>query len=107
MKTCVPGKILQRGSRLLQGLRNPAGHDTTSELPAGNGRTGAPVTASMSDGSYAVTRVEPWNTAYCIPPLIFSGDGYFLYLPHIKKEVTTMSEEILYTFENPEYRKTF
>ena len=46
--------------------RNPA--DTTSEPPAGNGRTGAPVTAPMSDGYQTVTRVEPWNTTFVSHP---------------------------------------
>ena len=61
-KTCVPGKILKRGCRLVQGSRNPAGDDTTSEPQGRNALTGAPVKASMSDGLAAVTRVEPWNT---------------------------------------------
>ena len=36
----------------------------------------------------------------------FQGWDIFI-LPPNKKEETVMSEENLYTFENPEYRKTF
>ena len=32
-----PRKDSQRGCHLVQGFRNPAGNDTTSELSAGNG----------------------------------------------------------------------
>ena len=61
---------------------------STIPLPSrvcGNATPGAPVNASMS-GSFQSNQggtVEYCN--YCIPPLIFSGDGYFLYLPHIKR----------------------
>jgi len=44
------GKIPREGAILLRGSRTPAAGDTTSEPPVGNGRTGAPVNASMSDG---------------------------------------------------------
>ena len=64
---------------MVQEACNPAGNDTTSELRVGNGLTGAPVIASMSDG-YAVTRVEPWNTIMYPTPDLFRG-GYFLCLP--------------------------
>ena len=51
MKTCVSGKIPREDAILVQGIRTPAGNDTTSEPPVGNVRTGAPVKASMSDGT--------------------------------------------------------
>ena len=60
---------------------NPAGDDTTSELRVGNGLSGAPVKASMSDG-YAVTRVEPWNTIM-YPTPDFSGAGIFYTFPQL------------------------
>lgn len=41
-------KDSQRGRHLVQGDRNPAGDDTTSELWGRNAPPGAPVTASMS-----------------------------------------------------------
>ena len=41
--------------------------DTTSEPWGRNAPPGAPVRASMSDGSIAVTRVEPWNTSVSHP----------------------------------------
>ena len=44
-------KDSQRGARLVRGLRNPAGADTTSEPWGRNSPPGAPVIASMSDGS--------------------------------------------------------
>ena len=37
---------------MVQGICNTAGIDTTSEPPVGNGRTGAPVKASMSGGFF-------------------------------------------------------
>ena len=49
-KTCIPGKIPREDVTLVQDARNTAPDDTTSELPVGNGRTGAPVTVPMSDG---------------------------------------------------------
>ena len=63
---------------MVKGICTPARIDTTSEPPVGNGRTGAPVTVSMSDGPMAVTRVEPWNTLYPTP--VLSGDG-IIFLP--------------------------
>ena len=56
---------------------------TTSEPPAGNSRTGAPVIAPMSGGGHTATRVEPWNT-FCIPPLIFQGWDFFISCPNSK-----------------------
>ena len=72
-------KDSQRGCRLVKGRRTPAETDTTSELQVGNGLPGAPVTVSMSGGHVP----QPgWNRGIlCIPPLIFSGCGYFLYPP--------------------------
>ena len=62
------------GARILLTAR----FDTTSELPVGNSRTGAPVTVPMSG---EVIRNQGGTVEYfCIPPLIFSGGGYFLYL---------------------------
>ena len=61
-------------------IRKPA--DTTSEPPGGNAGTGAPVKAPMSDGE---SRNQGGTVEYiCIPPLIFSGGGYFLYLPQYR-----------------------
>ena len=77
-KTCCFRRIPREAATLVQGSRNTAKTDTTSEPPGRNARTGAPVKASMSDG-YAVTRVEPWNTLYPTPDL--SGDGIFLLSP--------------------------
>ena len=45
-----PGKIPREDAILVQGGRNPAGNDTTSEPRGRNAPTGAPVKASMSDG---------------------------------------------------------
>ena len=50
-KTSVSGKIPREEFTLVQEFRTPAGNDTTSELPGGNSRTGAPVKASMSDSA--------------------------------------------------------
>ena len=61
MKTCGPGKIPREDAILVQGGRNPAGDDTTSELRGRNAPTGAPVKASMSGSACGATRVEPWN----------------------------------------------
>lgn len=52
MKTCRPGKILREGATLVQGFRNPARMDTTSELCGGNTATGAPVKAPMSGSDF-------------------------------------------------------
>ena len=43
-------KESQRGARLVQGFRSPAGEDTTSEPQGRNAPPGTPVKASMSDG---------------------------------------------------------
>ena len=80
MKTRRPGKILREGAILLQGFRNPAGVDTTSEPQAGNGPPGAPVNAPMSGSDFAATRVEPWND-FIIPPLFVQGVGFFIPSP--------------------------
>ena len=48
----LSGKIPRERAISVQGLCTPAAEDTTSELPVGNGRTGAPVIASMSDGHW-------------------------------------------------------
>ena len=61
-------------------IRNPA--DTTSEPLTGNGQTGAPVKAPMSDGE---SRNQGGTVEYfCIPPLIFRGWGIFYTLPNTK-----------------------
>ena len=83
MKTRRPGKILREGAILLQGFRNPAGVDTTSEPQAGNGPPGAPVNAPMSGSDFAATRVEPWNELL-IPPLYVQGVGIFYTFPEVK-----------------------
>ena len=72
--------------------------------------------------------MEPWNTFVSHPCFVRGWDYFFtfpnnpediryspltylisyrLYLVSITLEENIMSEEILYTFENPEYRKTF
>ena len=61
MKTRDPRKIPREGAALVKGICNTARIDTTSEPQGRNALPGAPVTASMS-GSFAATRVEPWNT---------------------------------------------
>ena len=81
MKTRGPGKIPREVAILVQGSRNPAGDDTTSEPRGRNAPTGAPVTVPMSGFPWEATRVEPWNTNICIPPLIHSGVGIFYTLP--------------------------
>ena len=73
------GKIPREDATLVQGIRNPAVTDTTSEPQIGNSLPGTPVKASMSDGNFAVTRVEPWNTFVSHP--CFSGVGIFYTLP--------------------------
>jgi len=60
-------------------LRTPAMRDTTSEPQVGNGLPGVPVTVPMS-GSASCN--QGGTVEYiCIPPLIFSGCGYFYTLP--------------------------
>ena len=60
--------------------RNPA--DTTSEPLTGNGQTGAPVKAPMSDG---LRRNQGGTVEYfCIPPLFRQGMGIFYALPKEK-----------------------
>ena len=64
---------------MVQGFCNPAEDDTTSELQGRNALPGAPVIVPMSDG---ICRNQGGTVEYCndcIPPLILSGDGYFLY----------------------------
>ena len=51
MKTRGPGKIPREDAILVQGSRNPAGDDTTSEPQGRNALPGAPVKASMSDSA--------------------------------------------------------
>ena len=66
----------------MQGVRNTAGDDTTSEPQGRNALTGAPVKASMS-GSYQSN--QGGTVEYvCIPPLIFQGVGIFYTSPQIK-----------------------
>ena len=78
-KTRVLGQLPREGPVCCNG---PAFLPETIPLPSrigGNAMPGAPVTASMSDG---VCRNQGGTVEYfCIPPLILSGDGYFLYLP--------------------------
>ena len=67
---------------MVKGICNTAEGDTTSEPRGRNALPGAPVKASMS-GSFMSN--QGGTVEYClnrIPPLISSGDGYFLYLPH-------------------------
>ena len=53
--------------------------DTTSEPLTGNGQTGAPVKAPMSDG---LRRNQGGTVEYfCIPPLFRQGMGIFYALP--------------------------
>ena len=59
-------------------IRNPV--DTTSEPLTGNGQTGAPVKAPMSDGE---SRNQGGTVEYlCIPPLFRQGMGIFYALPN-------------------------
>ena len=76
-------KASQRGCRLVKDTCNTAGHDTTSDLPVGNGRTGAPVTVPMS-GFY--WKQPGWNRGIlCIPPLIFIREWvFFIPSPQLK-----------------------
>jgi len=65
----------------VKGICNPAELDTTSEPQTGNGLPGTPVKASMSGPACRATRVEPWNMRLtCIPPLILSGVGFFIFV---------------------------
>ena len=50
MKTRADRKIPREGATLVQGSRNTAKADTTSEPWGRNASSGAPVKASMSDG---------------------------------------------------------
>ena len=64
-------------------IRNPA--DTTSEPLTGNGQTGAPVKAPMSDGE---SRNQGGTVEYiCIPPLFRQGMGIFYTLPQERYEI--------------------
>ena len=72
-------RIPREDATLVQGSRNTAKADTTSEPLGRNARSGAPVKASMRDG-YALTRVEPWNTLYPTPDFR-QGMGLFLCPP--------------------------
>ncbi len=80
-------------------------------------RSGLSHLLSGASARYA-SRVEPWDVFYA-SPLMFRGEAFFV-LPlsfvgaHIapaygQKEEIDMSEEIKneFTFENPEYRKTY
>ena len=59
--------------------------DTTSEPLTGNGQTGAPVKASMSDGE---GRNQGGTVEYfCIPPLNFRGWGIFYTLPQFRYKI--------------------
>ena len=71
-------------------IRNPA--DTTSEPLTGNGQTGAPVKAPMSDGFFAVTRVEPWNTDVSHPCFV-RGWEFFIPSPRKSAECIVLSAE--------------
>ena len=85
MKTCVSGKIPREDATLVQGIRTPAGDDTTSEPQGRNALPGAPVNAPMSGGFQIRNQggtVEYCN--YCIPPLIFQGMGIFYTFPTSK-----------------------
>jgi len=64
----------------VQGIRTPAGNDTTSEPQGRNALPGAPVKASMSGSrrSNQGGTVEYCN--YCIPPLIFFR-GWVFFIP--------------------------
>ena len=69
-------------------IRNPV--DTTSEPLTGNGQTGAPVKAPMSDGE---SRNQGGTVEYfCIPPLFRQGMGIFLPFP--RKDMRYKIEDI-------------
>ena len=64
--------------------------DTTSEPLTGNGQTGAPVKAPMSDGE---SRNQGGTVEYfCIPPLFRQGMGIFLPFP--RKDMRYKIEDI-------------
>ena len=79
-----PRKDSQRGCRLVKGIRNTAGDDTTSEPQGRNALTGAPVKASMS-GSILKSNQGGTVEYVRIPPLIFQGVGIFYTFPRIKR----------------------
>ena len=61
------GKIPREEATMVQGFRNTAACDTTSEPQGRNALPGAPVIASMSGPVRGTTRVEPWNTSVSHP----------------------------------------
>ena len=69
---------------MVQGIRTPAGSDTTSEPQGRNALPGAPVKASMSDGKCRNQGGTVEYCNYCIPPLIFQGMGIFYTFPTSK-----------------------
>ena len=80
---------------------------TTSEPSVGNGRTGAPVKASMSGKACLATRVEPWNTLYPTPDFIRGWD-YFYCSPVAKHfSPLTGSMTVRLHFESLEIHKVF
>ena len=89
----------------MKGLCTPADADTTSELHERKCRAGC-ARYRVNEWREIATRVEPWNTELYPTPDLFRG-GYFYIFPPTIKEVTIMSEENQFTFENPEYRKTY
>ena len=78
----------------MQGIRTPAGEDTTSEPQGRNALTGAPVKAPMSDG---FCRNQGGTVEYfCIPPLIFQGVGIFIPSPQEGNEEFRIKNEELW-----------
>ena len=78
-KTRLRSKIPREDATLVQGIRTPAAVDTTSELTVGNGCSGAPVTASMSDG---FCRNQGGTVDYFVSHPWFFRGGYFYIFPN-------------------------
>ena len=82
MKTCGPGKIPREDAILVQGGRNPAGDDTTSELCVRKCHAGC---ARYSANEWSCSQDNQGGTVeyFCIPPLIHSG-GWDYFMPSPK-----------------------
>ena len=81
MKTRGPGKIPREDAILVQGVRNTAGDDTTSEPRGRNATPGAPVKASMSDGA---SRNQGGTVEYFVShPCFVRGWEFFIPSPSL------------------------
>ena len=80
--------------------------DTASEPQRGNALPGSPVTETQSDGCCAfVSRVEPWSVQRLTPET--TGVRRFCFAPNQFRRQKNMSENNEFSFENPQYRKTY